>query len=137
MQLSFLLQNSEDENIKRILLPKIRHLTLGLLSNHRLPIRQLAVSIYTTCVSFMHPENQAKILGNAIDTLDLDISTRMDEIANNITSGKPKLSQYLVESLTILSAEITNVSPFMTKKCHLKEFNSSLSQTNHTCDLII
>ncbi|KAL5968100.1 hypothetical protein TSMEX_004162, partial [Taenia solium] len=107
----------EEENIKRILLPKIRNLTLGQLSNHRLPIRQLAVSIYTTCVSFMHPENQAKILGNAIDTLDLDISTRMDEIANNITSGKPKLSQYLVESLTILSAKIA----YMPNKayCHL------------------
>ncbi|KAL5104987.1 hypothetical protein TcWFU_007382 [Taenia crassiceps] len=99
----------EEETIKRTLLPKIRNLTLGQLSSHRLPIRQLAVSIYTTCVSFMHPENQAKILGNAIDTLDLDISTRVDEIANNITSGKPKLSQYLVESLTILSAKITNM----------------------------
>ncbi|CUT98765.1 HEAT [Echinococcus multilocularis] len=99
----------EEENIKRILLPKIRNLTLGLLSNHRLPIRQLAVSIYTTCVSFMHPENQAKILGNAIDTLDLDISTRVDEIAKNITSGKPKLSQCLVESLTTISAKIADM----------------------------
>ncbi|VDK40312.1 unnamed protein product [Taenia asiatica] len=111
------IEHPEEENIKRTLLPKIRNLTLGQLSNHRLPIRQLAVSIYTTCVSFMHPENQAKILGNAIDTLDLDISTRMDEIANNITSGKPKLSQYLVESLTILSAKIA----YMPNKayCHL------------------
>uniref|UniRef100_A0A5K3FLB9 Mon2_C domain-containing protein n=1 Tax=Mesocestoides corti TaxID=53468 RepID=A0A5K3FLB9_MESCO len=101
---------AEEENLKRALLPKVRSLTLSMLSNHRIPIRQIAVSIYSTCVSFMHPENQAKILENAVRTLDGDISSRMEEIVNNSANMQPKLSQYLLESLTAVGAKITTIS---------------------------
>ncbi|KAM3184387.1 hypothetical protein ACTXT7_008439 [Hymenolepis weldensis] len=74
--------NPEDERIKKVLLPKVRNLTLGLIASHRIPVRQLAVTIYINCVSLMHPENQAKILENAAITLEQDISIRLDEIAN-------------------------------------------------------
>ncbi|KAM7536501.1 hypothetical protein Aperf_G00000088078 [Anoplocephala perfoliata] len=101
--------SAEEENIKKILLPKVRNLTLGMISNHRIPIRELAVSIYTKCVAMMHPENQAKILENALSTLERDISIRLDEIANNIPSNRPKLSQYLLESLIILCARVAEL----------------------------
>ncbi|VUZ42646.1 unnamed protein product, partial [Hymenolepis diminuta] len=101
--------NPEDERIKKVLLPKVRNLTLGLIASHRIPVRQLAVTIYVNCVSLMHPENQAKILENAAITLEQDISIRLDEIANNVPNNRPKLSQYLVESLTIICSKVAEM----------------------------
>ncbi|VDD83231.1 unnamed protein product [Mesocestoides corti] len=98
---------AEEENLKRALLPKVRSLTLSMLSNHRIPIRQIAVSIYSTCVSFMHPENQAKILENAVRTLDGDISSRMEEII----SAKANCQVNWLHVVTLCETLLSHPSP--------------------------